>query len=147
MSTCGPTEADVRAVLNTVVDPCSVAAGSPAGLADMGLVRSVELSPSPAGAGSTDVRVVIGVTEYGCVMGAPFAREAYRLLEAVSGVGRVEVELDGEFDWVPEDMSPEYRRRLGEVHAEGRRRLGRGAGFPLLPIVPAPRPGGAAAGG
>jgi metal-sulfur cluster biosynthetic enzyme len=126
-----PTEAGVRAALNTVVDPCSVAAGSPAGLDDMGLVRRVEVD-------GADVRVVIGVTEYGCVMGAPFAIEAYRLLEGLDGVGRVDVELDDAFDWLPDDMSPAYRARLAAVHAEGRRRLGpAAAGFPMLTIEPA----------
>jgi metal-sulfur cluster biosynthetic enzyme len=138
MNSAGLGEAEVRAALNTIVDPCSVAAGSPAGLADMGLVRGVELSPSTADRALVDVRVVIGVTEYGCVMGAPFAMEAYRLLEGLTGVGRVDVELDDAFDWVPDDMSPGYRRRLAEVHAEGRRRLApASAGFPLLTIVPA----------
>lgn len=136
MSAAGPTEARVREVLNGVVDPCSVAAGSPAGLADMGLVRRVELTPAADGSGATDVRVVIGVTDYGCVMGAPFAMEAYKLLATLPGVGRVDVELDGEFDWLPDDMSPAYRRRLAEVHAEGRRRLApAAAGFPLLTIA------------
>ena len=132
----GPTEADVRAVLNTIVDPCSVGAGSPAGLADMGLIRRVELTET---AEATDMRVVIGVTEYGCLMGAPFAVEAYRLLEALPGVGTVQVDLDETFDWLPEDMSPAYRERLERAHLEGRRRLAPGAlRFPLLTITPSP---------
>jgi metal-sulfur cluster biosynthetic enzyme len=132
----GPTEAEVRATLNTIVDPCSVGAGSPAGLDDMGLIRRVELTET---AGAADLLVVIGVTEYGCLMGAPFAMEAYRLLEALPGVGAVQVDLDQEFDWLPEDMSPTYRAHLQRRHVEGRRRLGPGAlGFPLLTITPTP---------
>jgi metal-sulfur cluster biosynthetic enzyme len=135
----GPTEADVRAALNTIVDPCSVGAGSPAGLDDMGLIRRVELTET---AEAIDLLVVIGVTEYGCLMGAPFAMEAYRLLEALPGVGAVQVDLDQEFDWLPEDMSPAYRARLEHGHLEGRRRLGPGAlGFPLLTITSSPASG------
>jgi metal-sulfur cluster biosynthetic enzyme len=111
-----------------------VGAGSPAGLDDMGLIRRVELTGT---ADATDLLVVIGVTEYGCLMGAPFAMEAYRLLEALPGVGAVQVDLDQEFDWLPEDMSPAYRERLERGHLEGRRRLGPGAlDFPLLTITP-----------
>jgi metal-sulfur cluster biosynthetic enzyme len=132
----GPTEAEVRATLNTIVDPCSVGAGSPAGLDDMGLIRRVELTGT---AGAADLLVVIGVTEYGCLMGAPFAMEAYRLLEALPGVGAVQVDLDQEFDWLPEDMSPTYRAHLQRRHVEGRRRLGpKALGFPLLTITPTP---------
>lgn len=124
------TEADVRAVLNTIVDPCSRAAGTPGGLDDLGLIREVEVTGAPA-----TVRVVIGVTEYGCVMGAPFATDAYRLLEGLDGVARVLVELDEKFDWVPEDMRPGYRDKLAEAHVEGRRRLNPAAlSLPLVTV-------------
>ena len=128
-----PTEAEVRSALNAIVDPCSRAAGTPAGLEEMGLVRQVEISAE----GDIAVRVVIGVTEYGCLMGAPFAMDAYRILEALVGIGRVQVDLDSRFDWVPEDMSAAYRTQLTAAHAEGRRRLAPGASkFPLLTLLP-----------
>jgi metal-sulfur cluster biosynthetic enzyme len=124
------TEQDVRAVLNTIVDPCSRVAGAPAGLVDMGLIRRLALVPSAgslapsAGSlvlspGRTDVHVVIGVTEYACLMGPAFATEAYKKLTALPGTGEVLVELDGEFDWDPDDMSPEYRRHLASRHRQG----------------------------
>jgi metal-sulfur cluster biosynthetic enzyme len=103
------TESAIRATLNTIIDPCSSAAGCPAGLDEMGLVRAVEIRDVPAGA---DVRVVIGVTEVGCLMSAPFATEAYKRLHALSGISAVTVELDLAFDWDPDDMSPDYQQRL-----------------------------------
>jgi metal-sulfur cluster biosynthetic enzyme len=103
------TEQEVRSALNGVIDPCSVAAGCSAGLDDMGLVRMVELRETPAG---LRVEVVIAVTEYGCLMGAPFASEAYKALCGLPGIAHVEVKLDDRFDWVPEDMSEPYRARL-----------------------------------
>jgi metal-sulfur cluster biosynthetic enzyme len=112
------TEQEVRMTLNGIIDPCSSAAGCPAGLDEMGLVRAVEIRDSTAGA---SIRVVIGVTEYGCLMGAPFAREAYKCLETLPGVGAVSVELDQVFDWDRDDMRADYQERLRAHRA--RRRL------------------------
>ncbi|SAL37067.1 hypothetical protein AWB69_03583 [Caballeronia udeis] len=111
-------ETDIRHALNQVIDPCSVAAGCAAGLDDMGLVRSVSLHDE---SGGTHVEVVIAVTEYGCLMGAPFATEAYKALCALPGVAHVDVLLDDRFDWVPEDMNHAYQARL---HEHRSRRLG-----------------------
>ena len=61
-----PLEERIRAALDDVRDPCSVVAGVPAGLAEMGLVRSLEVRDTPDGA---VVRVAIGVTEPTCLMG------------------------------------------------------------------------------
>lgn len=114
----GADEAAVRAALNEIHDPCSVAAGLPAGLEEMGLVRSLEVVPGERGA---VVRLAIGVTEPGCVMGYPFAEEAERRVGALPGVERVEVDFDHAHDWEPADMAPGYRRRL-ESHRAARRR-------------------------
>ncbi|EIF31662.1 putative metal-sulfur cluster biosynthetic enzyme [Burkholderia sp. Ch1-1] len=118
-------ETQVRAALNGIIDPCSVAAGCAAGLDDMGLVRRVELAALPHG---MHVTVTVAVTEYGCLMGAPFASEAYRTLSALPGVASVDVKLDDQFDWDPLDMSESYRDRL--VH---HRRI-RGGVIPIRPL-------------
>jgi metal-sulfur cluster biosynthetic enzyme len=118
-------ERQIRAALNRVIDPCSVAAGCTAGLDDMGLVRSVALHETGAG---TEVEVVIAVTEYGCLMGAPFATEAYKALSDIAGIAHVEVRLDARFDWEPDDMSDAYRARLQ------RHRAGRNGVIPIRPV-------------
>jgi len=123
MSSDRLSEADVRAVLNTIIDPCSRAAGATAGLVDMGLIRRLSVTADTGGDHGIDIRVVIGVTEYACLMGPSFAMEAYKQLAPMPGVRSVEVELDGEFDWDPDDMSADYRARLAERRAEGRRVL------------------------
>lgn len=110
-------EARVRAALDEVRDPCSVAAGVPAGIVEMGLVRSLEVSEGQDGA---EVRVAIGVTEPTCLMGPSFASGARERLAAVPGVATVHVELSHDLDWSPADMAPEYRVRLTE-HRRGRR--------------------------
>jgi len=112
-------EAEIRAQLNRIVDPCSVAAGMPAGLQDMGLIRGVTIE---AGAGGrARITVVVAVTEFGCLMGAPFAHEAYERLSALPDVEQVEVALCDKFDWIPGDMDPQYRARL-TAHRKQRER-------------------------
>jgi metal-sulfur cluster biosynthetic enzyme len=126
------TEAAVRSILNGIVDPCSAAAGAPAGLNDMGLIRRVQLDHS---GGVTRLKVVIAVTEFGCLMGAPFALSAFEVLSELDDIDDVSVELDDKFDWAPEDMAPEYRRRLAD------RRHAREAAAPIA-VVPVHRVAG-----
>jgi metal-sulfur cluster biosynthetic enzyme len=114
-------EARVWTALNTIVDPCSRAAGAPVGIAEMGLVRQLEVQNSPEGA---SIRVVIGVTEPGCLMGAAFVKEARKLLRALPGVAEVQVSMDQAFDWTPEDMSPAYQARLDQLRQIRRAALG-----------------------
>lgn len=104
----------VRETLNGIIDPCSVVAGAPAGLVDLGLVRHLAVTPAPDGAA---VLVRIGVTEPGCLMGASFAIRARELLGAMPGVSTVDVQLDHAADWEPGDIDPAYRLRLAEVRS------------------------------
>lgn len=111
------TEERVRVALNEIVDPCSAAAGAPAGLADMGLVRRVAIQPGRAGA---LLEVVLGLTEPTCLMGFPFLRSARERLSALPGVERVEVSLDPAFEWTPAELRPEYAERLERRRARRR---------------------------
>lgn len=114
------TKGQIRAQLNQIVDPCSLVAGAPAGLVELGLVRSLELRETPDGAA---VRVRIGVTEPGCMMGASFAIKAREQLTALDGVASVDVELDHAGDWDPADIDPRYAERLAAVRAAKRSTL------------------------
>jgi metal-sulfur cluster biosynthetic enzyme len=111
-----PSEDDVRDVLNTIIDPCSRVAGAPVGLVDMGLIRRLTLTPAVDSA-DVDVHMVIGVTEYGCLLAPSFASEARKLLAALPGVGAIDIDLDEDFDWEPDDMSADYRRHLAQRRA------------------------------
>jgi metal-sulfur cluster biosynthetic enzyme len=118
-------EARVWTTLNTIVDPCSRVAGAPAGIAEMGLVRQLEIHHSPGGA---NIRVVIGVTEPGCLMGAAFVNDARKRLRELPGVAEVHVSMDHAFDWTPEDMSPAYRVQLEQLRQQRR------AALQLIPL-------------
>jgi metal-sulfur cluster biosynthetic enzyme len=121
------TEERIRAAINTIVDPCSRAAGAPAGLDDMGLVRKLDVWPTDTGVG---VHVVIGVTEYGCLLGPAFATQVQRVLGSLPGVEHLTVDLDAAFDWLPEDMSAAYQAKLA-----GRRQAGRAYFLPASAVV------------
>ena len=124
--------ADVRerlgALLNEVVDPCSVAAGAPAGLVDMGLIRELDVAEGEEG---LEVTVVVRVTHPSCMMAPVFLARVQNLLHAQPEVARFDAKLDTGFDWTPDDMTPEYRARLSRHRAA----VGRG---PELPVYRGP---------
>jgi metal-sulfur cluster biosynthetic enzyme len=110
MSTTTISEADVRTALNAVIDPCSVIAGAPGGLDDMGLVRAIDVRVG--GAGEVDIDVVIGVTEPTCLMGAVFLRDAQAAVGALPGVREVSVHLDHQLRYDDSMQRPEFAARL-----------------------------------
>ncbi len=112
----------IRAALNEIVDPCSVVAGAPAGIGEMGLIRGLQVREAPGG---VEVEVHIGVTEPGCMMGASFAIRARERLEVLPGVVDVDVRLDHAGDWGPGDIDPAYAQRLAAIRAEKRTDLAR----------------------
>jgi metal-sulfur cluster biosynthetic enzyme len=116
-----PAEQDIRAALDEIVDPCSRAAGAPAGLDEMGLVREVRIERGPAGA---RVGVVLALTEPTCLMGIPFVRSARERLAAIDGVAEVDVSLAAGFEWTPAQLSPAYAARLERVRELRRPRPG-----------------------
>jgi metal-sulfur cluster biosynthetic enzyme len=118
-SVTAPTADQVRAVLNGIVDPCSAAAGAPAGLDDMGLVREVEVETETGSAGAV-VRVMLALTEPTCLMGIPFMATARERLEALPGVDRAEVSLASGFEWTPAELSTSYAARLERVRERRR---------------------------
>ncbi len=113
-------EAGIRAELNEILDPCSVVAGAPAGIEELGLVRELTLVRSPGGLA---VRLSIGVTEPGCMMGASFVVKARERLEALDEVASVDVRLDHRADWEPVDLDPAYAERLERMRAGKRAAL------------------------
>ncbi|MGW1024804.1 metal-sulfur cluster assembly factor [Streptomyces sp. NPDC002577] len=121
------TEARIRATLNEILDPCSITAGVPAGLDDMGLVSDIHVQDDDAG--GQRIAVTVGVTEPSCVLIGSFANEAHARLTALPGVSAVDVTLAEDFDWTQDRLAPHYRQRLAEHRAQARRTL------PLLAVT------------
>ncbi|HEY3018538.1 MAG TPA: iron-sulfur cluster assembly protein, partial [Solirubrobacteraceae bacterium] len=111
-------EADVRRALDAIVDPCSAAAGAPAGLDEMGLVQQVDVRPTSTGA---HVSVVIRLTAPTCLMGIPFLTSARQRLSELPGVSEVDVSLASGMHWTEADLPARYRERLDRVRAQRRR--------------------------
>jgi metal-sulfur cluster biosynthetic enzyme len=111
------TAEEIRRRLNTIVDPCSVATGAPAGLVDMGLVREITIREAPGGA---TVLVRLGLTEPGCMIGASFLVRARECLEPLPGIAHLEVQLQHDCDWTPDDLDPRYAQRLEDRRAAQR---------------------------
>ena len=95
----GTLDIAVRTALDAVVDPCSVAAGAPLSLADMGLLRGVEVDGDA-------VRVAIAVTGPGCTFLGLLLGAARDAVAAVPGVREVDVRLDTTAVWDPSWLAP-----------------------------------------
>lgn len=115
----------VSEALNTIVDPCSITAGVPGGLVDMGLVRDLRIDELPDG--GHRVTLAVGVTEPTCVLLGSFIAEAQIRLRALDGVTAVDVR-PAVFDWSEEDMDHDYMKRLNRHRQQERSRR-------ALPIV------------
>ena len=100
MVTTEALRSDVFRVLDEIKDPCSVGFGDPMGLVEMGLVRSVEISPGG------DVSICLRLTSPFCEMIGFFKNTALDKIRDLPSVGSVAVEADSGFDWSPEYMSP-----------------------------------------
>jgi metal-sulfur cluster biosynthetic enzyme len=98
----------VETTLNQIIDPCSAAAGCPAGLVEMGLVRQVSIDPNDDG---LRIEVTLAVTHPFCMMSAVFVNEARLQLAELAGVSAVHINLDTSIIWTDADFTPAYAER------------------------------------
>ena len=85
--------------LDEIKDPCSVAAGTPFGLSEMGLVDEIAISDTGG------VRIKLRLTSPFCHMIGYFKQEATRRIEALAGINSVELIADNGLDWSPSRIS------------------------------------------
>ena len=109
-------EEEMRRELNAIIDPCSIAAGAPAGMIDMGLVREASLSRSSQHGYQAHVR--ISVTHPFCLMAGVFLNEVEKRLRSLPQIDQVDASIDSSTMWRPEMMTPEYRVQLAAVRRE-----------------------------
>ncbi len=95
---------DIRAVLDTVIDPCSAANGTDLSVVEMGLLDSITIEN-----GHVDVELM--VTSPMCTMVPYFIREIRTDVGALEGVESVEVTADNGLEWVPSMMSESAEKR------------------------------------
>lgn len=115
-------QAAILARLNAISDPCSVASGQPLGLADMGLIDSVEVSPD--GTATVDLRL----TSPCCMMIGFFVTEIRKALTGVDGITDVVVKHDIGERWDPDMIAPAHlarrRERFARMENAARHRQG-----------------------
>lgn len=100
-----PAERDIRAILDEIKDPCSVAASIPMGLDEMGIVKSVKI------AGSGQVEIGLRLTSPVCEMIGYMRKEAMAKIGALPGVTGVSVSHDSGLDWDHDMISPAAQAR------------------------------------
>lgn len=101
----------VRQELNQIYDPCGQAMGIVIGLADMGLVRGLDVRPHRDG-WAVDIR--LRFTAPGCTYYFYFEQQIRDRLAGFSSIAALTVAYDAVADWTPEDMSEAARLRLQE---------------------------------
>lgn len=119
--TAAPPDGDaVRRVLDEIHDPCSVAAGVPMGLDEMGIVKAVEVSADGR------VGVTFRLTSPFCEMVAFMRQETIAKVSRMPGVRAVEVDHDSGLDWDHDRIAP-------AAQARRRARLDALAALPMAP--------------
>ena len=100
-----PSPGEIAQVLDEIMDPCSVAASVPMGLAEMGVVKSVDVSAD----GHVDVE--LRLTSPFCEMVAYMRTETLGKVGAMPGVTGVTVRHDSGLDWDHDMIAPEAQAR------------------------------------
>lgn len=90
---------ETERLLNGIHDPCSVASGTPTGLVDMGLVKTVNVGPAG------DVEILLRLTSPFCEMIGFLKSEVLAQIEGLPGCASVAVSSDSGLDWSVDKMS------------------------------------------
>jgi metal-sulfur cluster biosynthetic enzyme len=89
--------------LQHVVDPCSIATGAPVSLADMGMIKQIEVS-------GERVRITLRVTSALCLQIGNIVDAVERNISRIPGISSVACTVDPSGDWTPAMMAPNARR-------------------------------------
>jgi len=101
----GADEMQIRAILATIMDPCSVGMGCPLSIEAMGLVPTVEIR-------SDAIAVSLRLTQPGCHFAALLQQEIEERITEYAGTRSVQVSIIDDLTWSETDISPEGRSRL-----------------------------------
>ncbi|GGY93219.1 metal-sulfur cluster assembly factor [Novosphingobium colocasiae] len=96
-------QAAVRAALNAIFDPCSVASGRAIGLCDMGLIEDVDIAATGV------VTVRLRLTSPSCMMIGFLVTAVREAVQSLTGVSTVIVLHDAGENWDPDMISDGIR--------------------------------------
>ncbi len=100
------TEEAVREELKKVIDPELFV-----NIVDLGLIYTVALQE--ADEGKSNVAIEMTMTSPMCPAGPQLVANSRQVVEAIEGVGAVEVKVVMDPPWTPEKMSEDARDQLG----------------------------------
>lgn len=101
-------EDKVRDQLKQVIDPELFV-----NIVDLGLIYVVDLQPNPEDQAKTDVRVDMTMTSPMCPAGPQLVANSRQVIEALEGIGKVEIKVVMEPPWGPDRMTEDARDQLG----------------------------------
>lgn len=113
-----PVARAVAAALHRVKDPCSLAAGSPLSVLDMGLIRSWAYDPD-----SRRMELVMITTSPGCFLSANMIAAMCEEIGTLDVVEGLDVRV-GDQVWFPDMLSPTAQERLAKGREQRLRRSG-----------------------
>ncbi len=93
----------IKSALGQVYDPCSIAAGRPISLVDMGLVTEWAFADGA-------LSITFCVTFAGCTMAPHFVEAARVELSKIKGVREVITQVDTDYIWTPPALAPMHGR-------------------------------------
>jgi metal-sulfur cluster biosynthetic enzyme len=99
----------VRAALERVVDPCSIATGTAISLPEMGLIKDVREK------GGGRVIVDLRLTSPFCFQIGLMLERIQEVTRGLAGVREVTVAVDHGDEWLPRMMSPAAQARLRRI--------------------------------
>jgi metal-sulfur cluster biosynthetic enzyme len=108
---------EIERILDEIVDPCSVAAGTTIGLVQMGIIDRLELAEDA-------VTVWLLPTFPGCLYSGVFANEITKRLTELGWYTDIRVEISvGGAIWDEDRMSSSARERLDAARNNNRKRV------------------------
>jgi metal-sulfur cluster biosynthetic enzyme len=90
--------------LQHVVDPCSIATGTPVSLPDMGMIKQIDLS-------GERVRITLRPTSALCLQIGNIVDAVEHRVSQIPGIASVACMVDTSGDWSPEMMAVKARRK------------------------------------
>lgn len=101
----------VRDAVNDIADPCGLALGLSIGLAEMGLIRSLDVQPVADG---WAVNLKLRLTSPGCFYFVYFEEQIRERVKAATQITTLNITFDPLIDWTPDEMSDTARAKLKE---------------------------------